>query len=81
MKYDMPEPEKRDILDDSIVKQTLDIIENLLEENLDLDITSESEVVEFLDYPERFIKDQRVIKEIRNLKELIIEMSDIYYAE
>lgn len=81
MKYNIPEPQKRDILDDSIVKQTLDIIENLLEESLDLNITSESEVVEFLDYPERFVKDQRVIGEIRNLKELIIEMSDIYYVE
>lgn len=80
MKYDIPNPDQRDILDDSNVKQTLDIIENLLEQKLNLNITTESEVVELLDYPERFIKDKKAIEEIRNLKELIIEMSDIYYA-
>ena len=60
---------KVDILDDSSVKQTLDIIENLLEQNLNLNITTESEVAELLDYPERFIKDKKAIEEIRNLKE------------
>ena len=80
MKYDIPNPDQRDILDDSNVKQTLDIIEYLLDQNLNLNIATQSEVVELLDYPERFIKDKKAIEKIRNLKELIIKMSDIYYA-
>lgn len=80
MKYDIPNPDQRDILDDSNVKQTLDIIEYLLDQNLNLNIATQSEVVELLDYPERFIKDKKAIEEIRKFKELIIKMSDIYYA-
>lgn len=81
MKYDTPQPRKRDILDDSVVKETLGIIEDLLDMKLDLDFTTEKEIVAFLDYPERFIQDEKTIEDIRNLKELIIEMSDLYYAE
>ena len=80
MTYEIPEPQKRDILDDSNVKETLDIIEDFTGEKLNVDIKTEHELVEFLDYPERFIQDKKAIEVIKSLKELIIEMSDIYYA-
>jgi hypothetical protein len=79
MKYNnmIGKPDPRGILDDSRAKQALNIIEQLLGRKLNLDIRSEREMVELLDYPERFIKDKDTIEEIRNLKELIIEMSGI----
>ena len=80
IKYEIPGPEKEDILDDSIVKNALNIIDKLLNTKLNLDITTQSEVAELLDYPERFIKDKKIIEDIKDLKGLIIEMSDIYYA-
>ena len=80
MEYEIGKPDPRDILDESNAKQTLHIIERLLGRKLNLDIRSEIEIVQLLDYPERFIEDENTIEEIRNLKDLIIEMSGIYYA-
>lgn len=80
MKYNIPERNKRDKLDDSNYIQAYNNLEKVLGVKLNLEIKSEEEIVELLKNPEKFIEDKEVINNIKEVKNIIIEMSDIYYA-
>ena len=80
MKYNIPEDNKKDKLDDSNYIQAYNNLEKILEVKLNLEIKSEEEIVELLKHPEKFIEDEEVVNNIKEVKNIIIEMSDIYYA-
>lgn len=80
MEYEKNHLDKQFILDDSLEKETLNIIENLIGKKLNIEINNQRELVEFLNNPGLFLNDQEMIDDIKNLKELIVEMSSIYHA-
>lgn len=78
---EITEKEKKEfILDDSNIKETLNIISELIGTNLDIEIKNEEELINFLDNPGNYLNNEETIIQIRELKELIIKMSGIYYA-
>ena len=78
MKYNIPLPNERAILNDSNVKETLNIIESLTGKKINLKIESNSQLLTLLNEPETLLDDKELIADIKNLKELIVQMSDIY---
>lgn len=80
MKYDIPESDKKDRLDDSNFIQAYNNLEKVIGIKLNLNIKNENEIVELLKHPEKFIKDQEIINSIKEVRDIVIEMSDIYYA-
>ena len=72
---------KKFILDDSEVTQTVNIIENLLDEKLEVEIKDQDQLRELLENPEAVLSNPKTITDLKDLKELILEMSDLYHAE
>lgn len=72
---------KKFILDDSEVTETVNIIENLLDEKLEVEIKDQDQLRELLDNPEAILSNPKTITDLKDLKELILEMSDLYHAE
>ena len=72
---------KKFILDESNVKETVNIIENLLDEKLEVEIKDQDQLREILDNPEAVLSNPKTITDLKDLKELILEMSDLYNAE
>ena len=72
---------KKFILDESNVKETVNIIENLLDEKLEVEIKDQDQLRELLDNPEAVLSNPKTITDLKDLKELILEMSDLYHAE
>lgn len=72
---------KKFILDDSEVTETVNIIENLLDEKLEVEIKDQDQLRELLNNPEAVLSNPKTITDLKDLKELILEMSDLYYAE
>lgn len=80
MKYNNPEFDKKFKLDDSLVRETLNLIENLIGKKLNLELESQDDLKILFDNPELIIDNPETVEKIKELKELIIGMSDIYYA-
>ena len=72
---------KKFVLDESNVKETVNIIENLLDEKLEVEIKDQDQLRELLDNPEAVLSNPKTITDLKDLKELILEMSDLYHAE
>lgn len=82
MTYDMSNDNNKEfILDDSEVKETVNIIENLTDRKLNVEIKNQDQLQTLLDNPAELIDDEDLIEDIKKLKELIKQMSDVYYAE
>ncbi len=80
MKYNILEQEKQDILDDSNITQAINIIKQLIENDFDIEIETESELIDLINSPELFLEDKKIIEEIKDLKDIIIKTGDFYYA-
>lgn len=78
MRYEIPKKDKKAFLDDSLVKETLNIIERLTGKNIDVEIINQVELFDFINNPKNFLNDEDLIREIEDLREIIIEMSDVY---
>lgn len=71
---------KEFVLDDSEVKETVNIIENLTNRKVNVEIKNQDQLQTLLDDPEELLDDENLIEDIKKLKELIKQMSDVYYA-
>lgn len=82
MTYDISDNDNKEfVLDDSEIKETVNIIENLTDKKLNVEIKNQDQLQTLLDDPEELLDDEELIEDIKNLKELIKQMSDVYYAE
>lgn len=81
MTYDLTgDINKEDVLDDSIEKETLSIIERLIGKKLDLEIKDQGQLLDFLNNPDKFLEDKDTAREVEDLREVILGMSDVYNA-
>lgn len=80
MEYSMPKKDKRDVLDESSIVETLEMIKNMIGEDFEVEIETEADLIKFINNPDLFLNDEQIVDSIRKLKEVIIEMSDFYYA-
>lgn len=80
MEYSMPKKDKKDVLDESNIVETLGMIKNLIGEDFEVEIETEVDLIKFINNPDLFLNDEQIVDSIRKLKEVIIEMSDFYYA-
>lgn len=69
------------ILDDSQLKETINIIENLIDEKFEVEIENQDQLFTLLNNPEAVLTNEKTIADIKDLKELIFEMSDLYNAD
>lgn len=72
---------KKFILDDSEVTETVNIIENLLDEKLEVEIKDQDQLREPLDNPSKLIYDEKLIEKVKKFKKMIIKKSTTYYVE
>ena len=77
MLYEEGKSEDKVVFDEGITEEFLGIIESLLGKKLDLKFSNPGEVFDFMNNPGDFIEDEEIIDEIKGLKDLISEMSDI----
>lgn len=68
------------ILDDSQLKETINIVENLIDEKLEVEIEDQDQLITLLNNPEAVLTNEKTIADIKDLKELIFEMSELYNA-
>lgn len=80
MFYKEQENDNSAILDDGNVKETINIIKQFIDKDIEVNIKTEEELVDFIDNPEKYVDDDQLVKEIKDLKELIVLMGDFYYA-
>lgn len=80
MEYKTPEKDSDDVLDDSNITQTIDVIKELTGKEFEINIETEAELIDFIDNPEKYIDDIELSQKISELKKLIIQMGDVYYA-
>ena len=78
MLYEEGNAEDKTVFDEGITEEFLGIIESLLGKKLDLKFSTPTEIFDFMNDPGAFIDDEDTIDEIRNLKDLISEMGDIF---
>lgn len=77
--FDSPNKKNKEIIEEkNILKNTISILEELLDKKLNIEIKTQSDLVDFINNPEKYIDDEAIIEEIKRLKELVIEMSDLY---
>ena len=72
---------KKFILDDSEVTETVNIIENLLDEKLEVEIKNQDQLQILLDKPAKLIDDEELIQKVKKFKNFIIKKSTTYYVE
>lgn len=80
MKYDIPNKEKGDILDNNSIKQVLSIIKELVEEDFTVKIETAAKLIDFLNNPELFLDDEKTIDKIKKLRDIIVQTGDFYYV-
>ena len=77
MVYNLPANDNDEKKNNS-AQDTINIIENLLGKKLNIKIKNQSDLLDFINNPSKYIDDVEIIEEIKRLKELVIEMSDLY---
>lgn len=78
MLYEEGNTEDKTVFDEGITEEFLGIIESLLGKELNLKFSSPTELFDFMNDPGAFLEDEETIDEIKNLKDLISEMGDIF---
>ena len=78
MLYEEGNTEDKTVFDEGITEEFLGIIESLLGKKLDLKFTNLTELFDFMNDPGAFLEDEEIIDEIKDLKDLISEMGDIF---
>lgn len=73
--------DKKFILDDSEVKETVNIIENITNRKLNIEIKNHDQLQILLDKPAKLIDDEEIIQKVKFFKKIIIKKSTTYYVE
>ncbi|MFL2141871.1 hypothetical protein [Ruoffia sp. FAM 26254] len=72
---------KKFILDDSEVTETVNIIENITNRKLNIEIKNQDQLQILLDKPAKLIDDEELIRKVKKFKNFIIKKSTTYYVE
>lgn len=72
---------KKFILDDSEVIETVNIIENITNRKLNIEIKNQDQLQILLDKPVKLIDDEELIQKVKKFKNFIIKKSTTYYVE
>ena len=80
MKYPIFKNQKEDILDDSNITEVLNKVKNLIGKNFEVELGTDDDLVLFLNKPEVFIEDEETIGLIKELRELIEIMGEVYHV-
>ena len=80
MKYPILKSQKEHILDDSNITEGLNKVKNLIGKNFEVELETDDDLVLFLNKPEVFIEDEETIGLIKELRELIELMGEVYHV-
>lgn len=80
MKYPILKNQKEHILDDSNITEVLNKVKNLIGKNFEVELETDDDLVLFLNKPEVFIEDEKTIGLIKELRELIEIMGEVYHV-
>lgn len=80
MKYPILKNQKEHILDDSNIIEVLNKVKNLIGKNFEVELETDDDLVLFLNKPEVFIEDEETIDLIKELRELIEIMGEVYHV-
>ena len=80
MKYPIPKNQKEHILDDSNITEVLNKVKNLIGKNFEVELETDDDLVLFLNKPEVFIEDEETIGLIKELRELLEIMGEVYHV-
>lgn len=80
MKYPILKNQKEHILDDSNITEILNKVKNLIGKNFEVELENDDDLVLFLNKPEVFIEDEETIGLIKELRELLEIMGEVYHV-
>ena len=80
MKYPILKNQKEHILDDSNIIEVLNKVKNLIGKNFEVELETDDDLVLFLNKPEVFIEDEETVGLIKELRELIEIMGEVYHV-
>lgn len=78
MRYEEYKGEERDIMDDSMEKEVINKIKQIIGKDFDVNIKNQHELVDFIKNPENYIEDKDIARDIIELNSLINMMEDFY---
>lgn len=80
MKYSENSNDKEYILDERNFVNALPLIKEIIDEEINIELKSDEDLLDFMDSPGKFTNDKNIIQKINDLKELLDIMGDIYHV-
>lgn len=80
MKYEEDLNKTDFIIDERNFINAMTLIKDIIDEDLNIEFKNDNEFIRFMNSPGDFIKDEEVISKIKDLKELLNIMEDIYHV-
>lgn len=80
MKYEESLNKPDFIIDERNFVNAMTLIKDIIDEDLNIEFKNDNDFVKFINSPGDFIEDKEVITKIKDLKELLNIMEDIYHV-
>ena len=68
------------IIDERNFVNAMALIKNIIDEDLKIEFKNDNDFIRFMNSPGDFIEDEELISKIKDLKELLDIMEDIYHV-